>query len=298
MQTVDHSRRLDLSGLALGLAVGTVLNMYEPLDPTTWSLSLQQRDVVPLKTFTDTIHFPRPVFVDVGFTETGERLYVSLEEAIKASKSDDGGKKELEVWHEAKVKGIEMAVMSTASYGYGSSYNSWTVIEELGLGTNKFVLCNEAILTTNDIRSRPSYIFENASLILNCHKTEQEGGGRYSVKAKAILYYPIHTLMAAAFRPGGETKVIAVLKKFNEAIWEGLQTGNVFVHCLAGVHRAACVAVSHYLWRFYVLKHTHLSSDIQDIYSQLAERRPGVAALGYKIFVEMWQSYLDAQYPR
>ena len=35
-----------------------------------------------------------------------------------------------------------------------------------------------------------------------------------------------------------------------EAIWAQLQRGTVAVHCLAGIHRAACIVACHYLWRY------------------------------------------------
>lgn len=86
-----------------------------------------------------------------------------------------------------------------------------------------------------------------------------------------------------------------VLTKFNEAMWEGLQKGSVVVHCLAGVHRAACVVVSHFLWRYYKQGHTYLSPDIAAIYECLGKRRYGVAPLDYVSLVKQFEEHLKSQ---
>jgi protein-tyrosine phosphatase len=58
--------------------------------------------------------------------------------------------------------------------------------------------------------------------------------------------FPVHELGMSI---NDENQICEIFDMMNEAMWEGLQTGNVVVHCLAGVHRAACVVVTHYLWR-------------------------------------------------
>jgi protein-tyrosine phosphatase len=116
-------------------------------------------------------------------------------------------------------------------------------------------------------------------------------GAGYNVEAKKFIYFPVHDLL----RNRDAREIVETFRNFNEAIWEGLQSGNVFCHCLAGVHRAACVAVSHYLWRYYKLGHTHLTSDIAKIYKSLSSRRAGVAALGYLELVKVWEAHLRSQ---
>merc|ERR1712117_992423 len=64
--------------------------------------------------------------------------------------------------------------------------------------------------------------------------------------------------------------------EIQEAMWEALQTGTVAVHCLAGIHRAACIVACHFLWRHYALGHTQLPSDARQIYSILKAARPAV----------------------
>jgi hypothetical protein len=181
----------------------------------------------------------------------------------------------------------------TLRYGYNStgfsSFRDYTIIDELGIGTNKFLLCSENVLTAppRNAELRPDFLFDNITLIVNCHKKEKPGR-KYTVNSKKVVYYPIHSLLGA----DDTEEILQTFNTFNENIWEALKEGNVFCHCLAGVHRAACVAVSHYLWRYHKLGHTHLPCDISSIYQSLASRRPGVAPLSYVSLVRTWERHL------
>merc|ERR1712117_436956 len=57
--------------------------------------------------------------------------------------------------------------------------------------------------------------------------------------------------------------------EIQEAMWEALQSGTVAVHCLAGIHRAACIVACHFLWRYYALGHKHIPGDSPSIYCKL-----------------------------
>lgn len=184
-------------------------------------------------------------------------------------------------------------------YGYDkmagfSSWRDYTVVEELGVGVNKFLLSSEGVLQAPPANAahRPPELFNNISLIANCHKKEisHKQGKGYTVQPKKVVFYPVHALLRTQM--DDQKEIIQTFETFNEAIWEGLKEGNVFVHCLAGVHRAAAVAVSHYLWRYYKLGHKHLSSDVNGIYDSLAKRRPGVAPLSYITLVRIWEDHL------
>ena len=105
---------------------------------------------------------------------------------------------------------------------------------------NKIILSSESVLQTTAphiLESRPPEIFGNISLIVNCHKKEitHNQGRKYSVDPKKVIFHPIHGLLS---KTGDEKEIIQVFQEINEAIWEALKTGNVFIHCLAGVHRA------------------------------------------------------------
>merc|ERR1712014_18216 len=60
------------------------------------------------------------------------------------------------------------------------------------------------------------------------------------------------------------------------SIWEHLQHGTVAVHCLAGIHRAACIVACHFLYRYYILGHTDIPHDTVEIYRRLKAARPHV----------------------
>lgn len=78
---------------------------------------------------------------------------------------------------------------------------------------------------------------------------------------------------------------------------KAIQEGTVIVHCLAGVHRASAVTVSHYLYRHYALGHRHVCDDVPTLYENLAKIRRGVAPLGYKDMVDNYKLFLQSKYP-
>ena len=49
-------------------------------------------------------------------------------------------------------------------------------------------------------------------------------------------------------------------------MWQAQQKGTVAVHCLAGIHRAACIMACQYLYRHYVVGHTEISANNSEIY--------------------------------
>jgi len=149
----------------------------------------------------------------------------------------------------------------------------------------KLIISNEAILLAPP-KSRHGPFFDNVALIVNCNLASPPP---YTVTARKVICHPIHTMSRAK----GASD--SVLYSINDAIWEGLQTGNVVVHCLAGVHRAACVVVSHALYRHYRLRHTYISNDISALYSKLASIRRGVAPLGYLALVTSFRDSLEKQ---
>lgn len=115
--------------------------------------------------------------------------------------------------------------------GYGS-FRDYTVIEELSVGVNKFLLSSESVLQAPPANAalRPQELFTNITLIANCHKKEitHQNGRPYTVEAKKVIFYPIHALLRSAVDNPAE--VIQIFEQFNESIWEALKEGNVFCH--------------------------------------------------------------------
>ena len=89
--------------------------------------------------------------------------------------------------------------------------------------------------------------------------------------------------------------VQAVHKKIdaiNEAMWAAIQEGTVAVHCLAGIHRAACIMACHFLYRYYVLGHADVPHDKADIYKKMMSVRPHVRP-AYEDILNSYEKYLQ-----
>lgn len=151
---------------------------------------------------------------------------------------------------------------------------NYDVIPELSIGiTQKLILCDEATL----MRELPEEkIFEHLKLIVNCHENAVPRN-KYKVGSCTIGEHPLVICQAVH---GWHSRDAAGMNRKNDdiqrAIWEQLQHGTVAVHCLAGIHRAACIVACHFLWRHYALGHTEIPSDPVEIYCRLQAARPAV----------------------
>eukprot|EP01126_Amoeba_proteus_P057165 TRINITY_DN7256_c0_g1_i6.p1 TRINITY_DN7256_c0_g1~~TRINITY_DN7256_c0_g1_i6.p1 ORF type:complete len:298 (+),score=48.42 TRINITY_DN7256_c0_g1_i6:28-894(+) len=254
-----------------------LLNLVDPLLPETWTYTTDQGNLKPFKTICENIPSEN-WFIDIGHNGRGERFYVSLNEAHEKESGPLTQYSEQEL---QKLKIEHRTVM--ARYHYKDSNSHFTIVSELSVGTHKLLLSNALVLLSNIHRSFSE--LQNVSLIVNCQSVSNRH--TYSVKTEKILAHPIHDI--------GQNieSDIEVFMKINVQIWESLQKGNVVVHCLAGFHRAACVVVSHFLWRYHVLGHHFLSNDLNQIYSDLSERRRGVSPLDYIDFLKIFRSHLE-----
>ena len=75
------------------------------------------------------------------------------------------------------------------------------------------------------------------------------------------------------------------------AIWAHLQRGTVAVHCLAGIHRAACIVACHFLYRHYTLGHHQLPCQADEIYRCLRSVRPAVSP-AYRDVMREYEAHL------
>jgi len=169
---------------------------------------------------------------------------------------------------------------------YGQNYD---VIPDLSLGaTQKLILCDEATL----MRTLPDEkIFEHLTLIVNCHE-DAVSPGKYKVGACSAGKHPAVICQAVH---GWHSRDRSGMNKKNDeiqrAIWESLQEGTVAVHCLAGIHRAACIVACHFLWRHYALGDTKIPSDPAEIYRRLQAARPAVDP-AYEHVLRTYEAYL------
>jgi len=236
------------------------------------------------------------VYVSISQDADGCHRFVSLGAVAHNLKS---GRGELRVYSEEDVKQMRAgagAVMlfakaiddSRPSAGMDDSIEevddlcpkrsmwgqNYDVIPELSLGlTQRLILCDEATL----MKKLPDEkIFEHLTLIVNCHENavtpdKYKVGACSSGKHPAVICQAVH---------GWHGRDATGMNKKNDeiqtAIWEALQTGTVAVHCLAGIHRAACIVACHFLWRHYTLGHKEVPAKPAEIYRRLQASRPAV----------------------
>eukprot|EP00928_Gymnodinium_smaydae_P046185 TRINITY_DN30774_c0_g1_i1.p1 TRINITY_DN30774_c0_g1~~TRINITY_DN30774_c0_g1_i1.p1 ORF type:complete len:383 (+),score=82.04 TRINITY_DN30774_c0_g1_i1:42-1190(+) len=172
--------------------------------------------------------------------------------------------------------------------------SNYTVIPDLSVGrTQRLILCDEATLT----RSLPEErIFEHLMLIVNCHESSVPGG-KYKVGACGTGPMPDVICQAVhQWHSLGAAYQNEVNDSIQAAIWENLQKGTVAVHCLAGIHRAACIVACQFLWRHYALGQHAVPADAQEIYRRLKAVRPHVSP-AYTHVLRNYEQYLRAKFP-
>jgi len=169
---------------------------------------------------------------------------------------------------------------------------NYTVIPDLSLGpTQRLILCDEATLTRNLPEER---IFEYLRLIVNCHESRQSEG-KYKVGACASKDPPQVILQAVhEWHNLDDQGMNDVNDWIQQNMWEQLQQGSVAVHCLAGIHRAACIVACHYLWRHYTLGHQDIPCEPAVIYRNLKAVRPAVAP-AYNHVLAKYEAHLKRQ---
>jgi len=100
-----------------------------------------------------------------------------------------------------------------------------------------------------------------------------------------VLCHAVHTWSRAS------DNIEAKCDEMQVAIWQGLQKGSVAVHCLAGIHRAACIVACQYLYRHYTLGHGQITDNHDEIYRQMKAVRPAVSP-AYTHVLMQYQAHL------
>eukprot|EP00927_Polykrikos_kofoidii_P037316 TRINITY_DN31450_c0_g2_i1.p1 TRINITY_DN31450_c0_g2~~TRINITY_DN31450_c0_g2_i1.p1 ORF type:complete len:331 (-),score=39.73 TRINITY_DN31450_c0_g2_i1:28-1020(-) len=309
----------------------TQLNVADPVDPTSWSTVTLSRKVLPLTANDVWVDFLEDfqvaygislhlVWISVSQDDDGQHNFVNLAEAAEVLHEKSG--RQLRLYAECDVKASQKdgdPVMFYARAGeLGGVQNveslprstsglpgwrpaghdelcphssifarNYSVIPDLSMGpTQRLILCDQATLTAVLPEER---IFEHLTLIVNCHETHVFPG-KYRVgvcgtgEMPDVICQAVHTWYNAS-------KINSVNDKMQEAMWKSLQTGTVAVHCLAGIHRAACIVACHFLWRHYVLGHRDIPCDPVEIYRRLKAVRPAVSP-AYTHVLQSYQEYL------
>jgi len=188
-----------------------------------------------------------------------------------------------------QLSGSELAVVDDLCPKRSIFGQNYDVIPDLSLGiTQKLILCDEATL----MRALPDErIFEHLTLIVNCHENAVSPG-KYKVGACAVGKHPSVVCQAVhGWHCRDTARINTRNDEIQRAIWENLQEGTVAVHCLAGIHRAACIVACHFLWRHYTLGHKHIPSDPVEIYRRLQAARPAVDP-AYEHVLRMYEAHL------
>lgn len=296
--------KVDFPGSVLFLE----LLLEDPLSPASWTTV--RRKTLATQTLTDLAEADtfftdiadahqaplEAIFISISQDADGRHNFVNLGMAAALLKGGDAGEQLLQV-SEDDVKAASGSTMLYAKvpiYEKGGIVRpadpipmvdeycphasiwatNYSVIPGLSLGlTRRMILVDERTLC----RSLPEeLIFDHLKLIVNCHETKIDRGkykvGTCSAKDKPkIICQAVHRWFSL-----GAEDMNRANDEIQEAMWETLQTGTVAVHCLAGIHRAACIVACHYLWRHYALGHTDVSADPHQIYNQLKAARPAV----------------------
>lgn len=290
------------------------LEVVKPLEPSSWKVvntlgkwkNLSSPDEAAAF-FEDTTCSLKAsldkVFLSISQEADGQHRFVRLADAADAL--CHGGKAIVSSLAEAQVKDVEVAggvvklfaraervreqqvpsdglVIPKAALGGRDEYcpkqspwaSNYDVIPDLSLSlTNRLILCDEATLARHLPEER---IFDHLKLIVNCHENKVQAG-KYKIGSCSSSDQPAVICQAVHGWHGQQPESMnAINDQIQASIWEHLQRGTVAVHCLAGIHRAACIVACHFLYRYYILGHTDIPHNTTEIYRRLKAARPHV----------------------
>jgi len=265
------------------------LTLPDPLSPSTWTVQWQSGAASETASFSRVmreLQFPPRTFISVAQDNDGQHRFIRLEDvlagmapqlvseaavkqlpdALKLYARHAGG-----ATAPAPVNTMAELPKEMAPHSFGSNYS---VVPWIGLGGTRCVmLSDESTLVREPGVER---ILEHISLVVNCHEDACDLSkyrvGRKSGKPLEVLTHAVHRWYTRG------SASVQVNDEIQRAIWSHLEQGGcVAVHCLAGIHRAACIVACHFLFRHYTLGHTEVPHDVKDIYRKLQSVRPAVS---------------------
>jgi len=196
----------------------------------------------------------------------------------------------------AKVKIMASLISSLSrpskySNRYLANWSNYSICPEVSIGPKqKIILCDETTLCSV---LPDEIIFETLVFIVNCHEErcdprKYKVGSCTSDHPPEVICNAVHTW---SWGGPGAKEMNKTNHSIQEAMWKNLQKGTVAVHCLAGIHRAACIVACHYLYRYYHLGHKNIPHKPSDIYRCLKAVRPAVSP-AYTHVLENYQKFL------
>jgi hypothetical protein len=242
------------------------------------------------------------IFVSVSQLKDGRHEFVRLSEAV-------AGAAPLALYPEADVKArfcprlfYARAPLPVPSAAAASTWHypdvaphgirtNYSVVPWLSLGKSRAMMLSDEETLCRDVPAEK--IFESLTLIINCH--EDRPGRQYRAGSPwpprnsppAVVAHAVHRWYSS-----DNGAVHGKIDAINEAMWAGIQEGTVAVHCLAGIHRAACIMACHFLYRYYVLGHADVPHDKADIYKKMMSVRPHVRP-AYEDILNSYEKYLQ-----
>ena len=286
---------------ALGCTIRS-LALRSPQSPASWTAFTQSgeaRDFSNVIPELSSVFDGPSTFISVEQARDGQHRFVRLEDAF-------GGVQSLPLISEEEVKQQPKALKlyaraketaqralirpedlpkEMAPHGFGTNYS---VVPWLGLGGTRCVLLSdESTLTREPGQER---ILDLVTLVVNCHEDSCDLS-KYRVGRKAdgkleVLTHAVHRW----YTHGSDA--VQMNDEIQRAIWRHLEQGGcVAVHCLAGIHRAACIVACHFLFRHYALGHQDVPSDVKDIYRKLQSVRRAVSP-AYEHVLQDYRSHV------
>ena len=203
-------------------------------------------------------------------------------------------------------------------------WTNYSIVPCLCVGrTQVMMLSDEETLCYNSQPTEP--IFQHLSLIVNCHQDPPVGrqykaGSPWNPNSSnnndnneprppKVIAHAVHHWYG--FHEDSRNERNQIIDTINEAIWDALTVGvqiegededergtcsssdggSVAIHCLAGIHRAACIMACHFLYRYYILDQKHIPCDIKEIYATMMAVRPNVSP-AYQHILKSYEKYL------
>ena len=258
------ARQSKAKGMALFLTLdnGAVIKLANPLNPSSWTApdgSPALPLLVSLFPSTDT------VFISIAQQSDGQHRFVQLKDA-----ADGPQHPTLRIVAEADIAKDQSTLLFARPEEVQSSATdasaatdlmalvkddmtpkkmraNYSVVPWLCLGRTARVLLSDENTLTGDHTRDPDPIMEHVTLIVNCHEEASRTSvskyfphGRAGENRLELVAHAVHTWHSFDGTPS-----VTKNDQIQAAIWAHLERGgSVAVHCLAGIHRAACIVVS------------------------------------------------------
>mmetsp|Transcript_21914 Transcript_21914/g.70557 ORF Transcript_21914/g.70557 Transcript_21914/m.70557 type:complete len:247 (+) Transcript_21914:139-879(+) len=227
------------------------LRIGDPLDPSSYEVVYDSGETKAFLEVSREVFnaVDADTFVSVAQERDGQHVFVKLVDVARrvpvyvpeAEAKGASSRKKLLLYARRPTSDDHLLEKKTWEHADLAPRGPWTnysVVPWLSLGrTQALILSDEHTLTQRLPRER---IFEHLVLVVNCHEDRPD---KSKYLAGAVEGRPPPAVMAHAVHKwfSHDKGVVEKNDAIQRAIWAALQRGTVAVHCLAGIHRAACI---------------------------------------------------------